>query len=99
MEGSLLQLFTTKASEICLSVGGRDATLIPKSQESSGKSRICEYADAFIQALKVEGDLFMYSSLLGAYNAQKNMYVSMCCIRARDGTDDGKLKVRFICIL
>jgi hypothetical protein len=97
VEGSLLQLFTTIAPEIFLSVGGRDATLIQKPLESSGKSRICEYADSFIQALK--GDLFMYSTLLGAYKTQQTMYISMCCIRERDGTDDRQLKVRFICIL
>jgi len=49
MEGSLLQLFTTKASEIRLSVGGRVSNLIPKYLESMGKSQICEYTDAFIE--------------------------------------------------
>jgi hypothetical protein len=57
VEGSLLQLFTTKASEIRLSVGGRDATLIP---ESSGNSRICEYTDEFIKDFVKERSLFTY---------------------------------------
>ena len=95
VEGTLLQLFTSKASKICLSVGGRDATLIP---ESSGSSR--EYTDAFIKDFVKERSLFMYSSsLLGAYKTQQTMYISMCCIRERDGTDDRQLKVLFICIL